>query len=315
MTSAYRSSTACHSSPTRRRRWPRSAGRGRRAGCAERPSSRSSPSRIRRTTTAHSSRSARNFGKIRPRLTSPTLCPARPIRCSPRATDFGDSTWITRSTAPMSIPSSSEEVATRHGSSPAFSSSSTTVRSSRASEPWWARAISRWAVRRRRPRLRELVQPQRQALGGAAVVDEDDRRAVLADELRARDRSPARSSAASPRCRPASGSSSGRRRVVGLDHRVDRHLDPEVQLLAHAGVDDRQLRRGPTMNLATSSSGFWVALRPMRCGSGRRPRASGARVSAPDASRAWSRRPRGSRRRCTSGRLEQGSRRRPVSIR
>ena len=42
----------------------------------------------------------------------------------------------------MSIPSSNHEVATRHGSSPAFSSSSTTVRSSRASEPWCERAIS-----------------------------------------------------------------------------------------------------------------------------------------------------------------------------
>ena len=115
-----------------------------------------SPARIRLATTAHSSRSARNFGKIRPRLTSPTEWPARPIRCRPRATDFGDSTWITRSTAPMSIPSSSDEVATRHGSSPALSSSSTTVRSSRASEPWWARAISA---------LGQVVEPQRQALG------------------------------------------------------------------------------------------------------------------------------------------------------
>ena len=51
----------------------------------------------------------------------------------------------------MSIPSSSELVATRHGSSPAFSSSSTFVRSSRASEPWWARAIST-ARRRAVPR-------------------------------------------------------------------------------------------------------------------------------------------------------------------
>ena len=42
----------------------------------------------------------------------------------------------------MSIPSSSEEVATRHGSLPDLSSSSTTTRSSWASEPWWARAIS-----------------------------------------------------------------------------------------------------------------------------------------------------------------------------
>ena len=37
-------------------------------------------------------------------------------RCSPRATDFGLSTWITRSTAPMSMPSSRLDVATRQGS-------------------------------------------------------------------------------------------------------------------------------------------------------------------------------------------------------
>src|SRR5882757_2826406 len=101
-----------------------------------------SPSRIRRATTAHSSRSPRNLGKIRPFEVSPMPCPARPIRCSPRVTDFGDSTWITRSTAPMSMPSSSEEVATRQGSSPDLSSSSTSVRSSWEREPWCARAIS-----------------------------------------------------------------------------------------------------------------------------------------------------------------------------
>ena len=99
------------------------------------------PSRMRLATTAHSSRSARNLGKIRPLEVSPTLWPARPIRCRPAVTDLGDSTWSTRSTAPMSIPSSSELVATRHGRSPDFSRSSTTSRSSRASEPWWARAI------------------------------------------------------------------------------------------------------------------------------------------------------------------------------
>src|SRR5205085_1111524 len=81
-----------------------------------------SPSCITRATTAHSSRSARNLGKIRPRETSPTLWPARPMRCRPRETDLGDSTWRTRSTAPMSMPSSSDEVATRQGSRPDFSS-------------------------------------------------------------------------------------------------------------------------------------------------------------------------------------------------
>ena len=47
------------------------------------------PSCMRRATTAHSSRSPRNFGKIRPRLTSPTPCPARPIRCRPRGDGLG----------------------------------------------------------------------------------------------------------------------------------------------------------------------------------------------------------------------------------
>ena len=55
---------------------------------------------------------------------APSSCPARPTRWRPRATDFGLSTWITRSTAPMSMPSSRLEVATRHGMRPALSSSS-----------------------------------------------------------------------------------------------------------------------------------------------------------------------------------------------
>ena len=50
----------------------------------------------------------RCFGKSLPSLGSPTWWPARPMRCSPRATAPGDSTWMTRSTAPMSMPSSSE---------------------------------------------------------------------------------------------------------------------------------------------------------------------------------------------------------------
>ena len=41
-------------------------------------------------------------------LEPPTWWPARPMRCSPRETAPGDSTCTTRSTAPMSMPSSSE---------------------------------------------------------------------------------------------------------------------------------------------------------------------------------------------------------------
>ena len=56
----------------------------------------------------------------------------------------------------MSIPSSSDDVATRHGSSPAFSISSTTV-------PLLAR--ERPVVGAGDLVLGELVQPQRQPLG------------------------------------------------------------------------------------------------------------------------------------------------------
>src|SRR5215210_3328047 len=178
------------------------------------------PSRMSFVTTAHSSRSARNFGKIRPFDTSPTWWPARPMRCSPRLTDFGDSTCRTRSTAPMSMPSSSDEVATRQGSSPALSCSSTTSRSSRASEPWWARAI-----------------------GGSAVVDEHDRRAVLAHlaQQLGVDRGPdrlARRLLAGERIEVDVG-------LLRLDHALDRHVDLQVERLARAGVDDRALSLRP----------------------------------------------------------------------
>ena len=118
------------------------------------------PSRMRPTTTAVSSRSPRYLGKKRPELAVSTWWPARPTRWRPAATDFGDSTWTTRSIAPMSIPSSSDDVATSAGSRPVFSISSISSRCSRAIEPWWARAISssarsfrRWATRSAARRL------------------------------------------------------------------------------------------------------------------------------------------------------------------
>ena len=100
------------------------------------------PARMRSTTTALSTRSPRNLGKTMPRLTAPTWWPARPMRCRPDATELGASTWMTRSTAPMSMPSSSELVATTAGRRPALRSSSISVRCSRLTEPWWARASS-----------------------------------------------------------------------------------------------------------------------------------------------------------------------------
>ncbi len=85
--------------------------------------------------------------------------------------------------------------------------------------------------------LGEVVEPQRQPLGGAAVVDEQDRRLVRFDQLDQLgvDRRPDR----------AAGRLAARQRIdvrrgcrVGLDHRLDRDVDLEVELLAHAGVDD-----------------------------------------------------------------------------
>ncbi len=113
----------------------RSAGRARRAGCAASAAARSARRASGVVTTAAWTRSPWYLGKKMPRDTSPTLCPARPVRCSPLATDGGDSTWMTRSTAPMSMPSSRLEVATTAGSLPAFSASSIWLRSCRDTEP------------------------------------------------------------------------------------------------------------------------------------------------------------------------------------
>ena len=213
-----------------------------------------SPSRMRLATTAHSSRSARNLGKIRPSLVASTVCPARPIRCRPRATDLGDSTWITRSTAPMSIPSSSDEVATRHGSWPAFSISSTTRRSSRASEPWWARAISRSASSFSRRASRSAA---RRLLTNTIVerceVISSSSSGYIAGQIERRvDSAPATGSRSG--ARPSSGSI-----IDSTGTRISRSscLRTPVSTILHS-------RLGPTRNRPISSSGFWVAERAIR---------------------------------------------------
>ncbi len=95
---------------------------------------------MRSATTAVATRSPRYLGKMTPRDTAPTWWPARPTRWRPLATDGGASTCTTRSTAPMSMPSSRLLVATTHGSRPDFRSSSIMARCSLLTEPWWARA-------------------------------------------------------------------------------------------------------------------------------------------------------------------------------
>ena len=114
-----------------------------------------------RAAAAQATRSPRYFGKIRPSLTAPTWCPARPMRCRPLATDGGASICTTRSIAPMSMPSSSEDVATRPRSRPSFSASSMSTRCGRASDPWWARTsgspASSFSAAARRSATRRLL--------------------------------------------------------------------------------------------------------------------------------------------------------------
>ena len=203
--------------------WARTSS-GLRGSASARSRRRACPSRPRR-----SRRSPRYLGKMTPLLGSPTWWPARPMRWRPRATEVGLSTWITRSTAPMSIPSSRLDVATRAGSRPAFSSSSISRRCSLA-----MRAV----VGADELFAGELVQALREALREAPAVDEDDGAAMLADQLQ------------DPRVDGGPDAAFGARRPgtgppgcssIGSDlaeprHVLDRHDDLELERLARARV-------------------------------------------------------------------------------
>ena len=216
-----------------------------------RAASRSAPPSIRCTLTAQPIRSVRCLGNSTPWEISPTWWPARPMRCSPLATDGGASTWITRSTAPMSMPSSRLEVATTARSRPLFRSSSTSARCSLVTEPWWARASSGSApvglaaghdVRRaaaadpglRSPTARRralgvnLVEPRGESLGEPAAVGEHDRTAVCAS-IRSTMRS----------------STSGQMELFSeVGHVRHRHLHREVERLGRRRRHDGGRRRG-----------------------------------------------------------------------
>ena len=90
-------------------------------------------------------------------------------------------------------------------------------------------------------RLRQFVQPERQALGQTAAVDEDQRRAMRpyqVEDGRVDGRPDRLAVAAVARHRQRVV----QRRRVGIGkvgHVVDRHDDLEVQLLALTGIDDR----------------------------------------------------------------------------
>ena len=114
----------------------------------------------------------------------------------------------------------------------------------------------------------ELVEPQREALRRAPVVDEDDRRAVLLDQLEQLrvDRGPDRAAGGLAAGQRVDVDGSSTRRRVGLDHRLDRHLDLQVERLAHA----RRRRSSP------SAAGRRGSARPPRAGSASRSGRSAA---------------------------------------
>ena len=96
----------------------------------------------------------------------------------------------------------------------------------------------------------KLVEAQGEPLGAAAVVDEDQRRAVLAHQLEQLgvDRGPDRLAGrllagALERVELRAG-------VAGLDHRLDGHVDLEVERLAHPGIDHGALALGADQEAA-----------------------------------------------------------------
>ena len=116
----------------------------------------------------------------------------------------------------------------------------------------------------------ELVQAQREPLREAPVVDEHDRRAVLADELEDRrvDRRPDRAARlldARPHLHPVRERRDREvRRRAELAHVLERDDDLEVELLADPASTSSISRPVPATNRPISASGRWVAESPIR---------------------------------------------------
>ncbi|OPY28214.1 MAG: hypothetical protein A4E31_00875 [Methanomassiliicoccales archaeon PtaU1.Bin030] len=98
--------------------------------------SSSSPAIARRAMTRLSATSSGLEATIAPSERSPTECPALPMRCTRRETWRGELYWMAKSTEPISIPSSREEVQMRPLRRSFLKSSSISIRTSLDSEPW-----------------------------------------------------------------------------------------------------------------------------------------------------------------------------------
>ena len=265
-------------SPVRRPR-RRSAAPARRAAAPGSSSRSSSPRRTLSSSAAHSTSSSRDSGNSRPLGVPSTAWPERPTRCRKLAIERGEPSWQTRSTSPMSMPSSSEAVATSAFSSPCLSRCSASSRCSLARLPWCAVTCSSPS---RSESWRVTRSAMRRVLTKISVV----------------------------RC---SSTSSARRSIDLLPHLVRHHrlerrvgdLEREIARATMAGVDDpgisaaARLRRRPGNARRPRSASAWPR---GRCAAdGRRTARPAARATAPDGCRACSAPARGSRRRSPCG--------------
>ena len=141
---------------------------------AARPASRCESREPERRTRSSSSRvvaNSRPFGT----LFGSTRWPERPMRCSATAIDRGEPIWQTSSTEPISMPSSSDAVATTARNSPFLSFCSASSR-----RPPRKTSV----MRQHRGFTQTLGQMMRDALGEAARIDEYQCRAMSEDQLR-----------------------------------------------------------------------------------------------------------------------------------
>ncbi len=219
------------------------------------------------------------------RDTAPTWCPARPIRCRPDETAGGLWTCTTRSTAPISMPSSRLLVATTARSRPDFRSSSISRRRSLLTLPWCARASNAGApdvcpamaitsAGGRRGGSRSVEGPAAAARSSAhssfsRVVRRSDSRRELVN-TRVADVPSIWSTMDRSTCGHteggaggASGSSVGMA-VGGCARSATGTVMRNSNCLAETGVTVRT-GRPPARKSATTSTGRTVAEHPMRC--------------------------------------------------
>ena len=185
---------------------------------------------------------------------APRQWPARPIRCTAVERERGEPSWQTRSTAPMSMPSSSEAVATMARTSPARRRRSASRRTSRSRLPWWASTVSVSSRSRSSLVSRSAI---RRVFTKTSVV----RCSAMSAAIRLRRSSITSCEATAPSSVPGTSTARSNSRRPGT--------------ATISGPSSPGLR-----NPATSSTGRTVAERPRRCSFRPAARSSRSRVRA-----------------------------------